>query len=104
MISCLTVKWIPPVSIFNDNNYKSVIEIRKTGGEYFVYSHCESKILQKLIIKGAINPIDTDYEFKNNSSFGFGFEFGFGFDSLPSLDSMELDSNMMLIIYQYHYY
>lgn len=84
------------LSIFSDESSECIVEIRRSSGESFQFANIESNLLKELTVKGAINDSgneDEDEEEESHDSGGLQFGFGFGFDSLPSLDSMELDSN-----------
>eukprot|EP00486_Rosalina_sp_Unknown_P001561 CAMPEP_0201564642 /NCGR_PEP_ID=MMETSP0190_2-20130828/3129_1 /ASSEMBLY_ACC=CAM_ASM_000263 /TAXON_ID=37353 /ORGANISM="Rosalina sp." /LENGTH=349 /DNA_ID=CAMNT_0047981103 /DNA_START=143 /DNA_END=1189 /DNA_ORIENTATION=+ len=76
------------LNIFSDESSDSVVEIRRSCGESFQFANIESNLLKQLTKQGAIDNEDDDDEDDLSS-----FDFGFGFDSLPSLDTMTLDSN-----------
>jgi len=83
------------LSIFADESCECIVELRRSSGESFQFANIENSILSKLRQSGAIKQLqsqcelDDDQDDADNDSVGFGF----GFGSLPSLDTMELDSN-----------
>jgi len=80
------------LNIYSDDTSESVVEIRRSSGECFEFGNVENSILKQLVANGAIvdNEADDSEIEDNDSSLS---SFGFGFGSLPSLDSMDFDSN-----------
>jgi len=73
------------LSIFSDESSECIVEIRRSCGESFEFANIENNLLKELTVKGALD--DDQHSDDSLPSFGFGF------GALPSLDSMELDSN-----------
>jgi len=80
------------LNIFSDESSDSVIEIRRSSGESFQFANIENNLLKQLTKKGAIDDDNDNYDDGDDDDLS-SFDFGFGFDSLPSLDTMTLDSN-----------
>eukprot|EP01083_Nonionella_stella_P037348 101790_1 len=70
-----------------------IVEIRRSSGESFEYANVENNILKALIVNGAIIQESEDGHQEDECPDEEESDYEFGFCSLPSLDSMDLDSN-----------